>query len=161
MKIKFLVLIINKICYTKYIIGDSMKKNGFTLVEILTVIIILGVMIVLFVPNTINIIKQNNAKIYKVKEKDLIRAAEDYANYDSNFDPPTVSSPVKYITMFQLSSGNYLDKILDTSSGNECVAFVKVTTNSINGYNYDACIICDEYKSNKDFCNASVYQSMQ
>lgn len=135
-------------------------KKGFTLVELLAVIIILGVMAAIFIPNTIKLLKENNLKIYKVKESELIKAAKDYANYDKNFSAPTESSPVKYITMPQLVEGSYMNKILDTSSGKECSAFVKVTLNSINGYNYEACLMCEEYSTNKDFCSAATYQSL-
>ena len=49
---------------------DNMKKNGFTLVELLVVIILLGLIVTLFIPNVIKILKQNNTKIYKIKEND-------------------------------------------------------------------------------------------
>lgn len=135
-------------------------KKGFTLVEVLAVIIILGILAAIFVPDTIELLKENNLKIYKIKESELIKAAQDYANYDKNFSAPTSSEPVKYITMPQLIEGSYMNKILDTSSGNECNAFVKVTLNSINGYNYEACLLCDEYSTNKDFCSSATYQSL-
>lgn len=137
-----------------------MKKNGFTLVELLAVIIILGVITTIFVPNTIKLLKENNLKIYKIKENELINAAKDYANYDKNFSSPTVEVPVKYITMPQLVEGSYINKILDTSSGKECRAFVRVTLNDINGYNYEACLLCDEYSTNKSFCNSTTYESL-
>ena len=137
-----------------------MKKNGFTLVELLAVIIILGIITTIFVPNTIKLLKENNLKIYKIKENELINAAKDYANYDKNFSYPTVEVPVKYITMPQLVEGSYINKILDTSSGKECRAFVRVTLNDINGYNYEACLLCDEYSTNKSFCNSTTYESL-
>lgn len=133
-----------------------MRKNGFTLVELLAVLIILGVISALFIPNAIEIIDKNNLKIYKIKENELVKASEDYANFDSNFVKPTDSSE-SYITIEQLASGNYLNKILDSSSGNECKAFVKVTLNSIYGYDFEPCLICDEYKTNKSFCTLSNY----
>ena len=137
-----------------------MKKNGFTLVELLAVIIILGVITTIFVPNTIKLLKENNLKIYKIKESELVKAAKDYTNYDKNFSSPTVEVPVKYITMTQLVEGSYMNKILDTSSGKECRAFVKVTLNDISGYNYEVCLLCDEYSTNKSFCNSTTYESL-
>lgn len=134
-------------------------KRGFTLIEVLAVIVILGTIVVLFVPNTIKILKENNLKVYKVKEKQLLQAATDYANYDSDFTPPDASHPIKYITIDNLVSKNYISKILDGSSGNECSAFVKVTKSGTD-YDLDPCIICDEYKTERDFCTASMYQSL-
>ena len=53
-----------------------------------------------------------------------------------------------------------MNKILDTSSGKECRAFVRVTLNDISGYNYEACLLCDEYSTNKSFCNSTTYESL-
>lgn len=134
-------------------------KKGFTLVEVLAVIIILGIISVIFIPNTIKILRENNLKIYKIKEQELIKAAETYAEYDKNFVPP-IEGGFKYITMPQLVKGNYINKILDTTSAKECNAFVRVSLNSIYGYNYEACLVCEEYKTNKDFCNAINYNDL-
>ena len=56
--------------------------------------------------------------------------------------------------------GNYMSKILDTTSGNECKAFVKVTLSSVYGYEYEPCLICEEYTTNKDFCNLGIYKDL-
>ena len=132
------------------------EKNGFTLVEVLAVIIILGIVVLIFVPNTKKILNENSTKIYKIKEKELIKATEDYVNYDKNFSFPETSTE-KYITMPQLINGSYINKILSTKTGNECTAFVKVTRSDVYGYNYEPCLICDDYTSNKNFCNLTFY----
>ena len=138
---------------------NKKSNRGFTLVEVLAVITILGLISIIFIPNAMKILKDNNLKIYKIKEKELITAAKDYAEYDKDFIPPT-NGVEKYVTMPQLVSGNYMNKILDNNTGNECTAFVKVTLSDVYGYNYDACLICDEYKSNKDFCNLAIYNDI-
>lgn len=138
---------------------NNCKKNGFTLVEALAVIIVLGILSITFIPNALKVLKDNSNKIYKIKEKELLNAAEDYVKYDKSFSFPN-EVEVKYVTMLQLIKGNYLDKILDNKTANECVAFVKVTRNDIYGYNYDACLICDKYKTNKDFCDIALYNSL-
>ncbi|MBQ1812445.1 MAG: type II secretion system protein [Bacilli bacterium] len=134
-------------------------KKGFTLVELLAVIIILGMLVVLLVPNVISILKSNNLRVYKLKEKELLRAAEDYIEYDEEFVAPTNEAPVKYLTIQSLISKNYINKILDNSSGEECPAFVKISKDGDN-YNLDPCIICGEYKTDRDFCTSSMYQSL-
>lgn len=134
-------------------------KKGFTLIEILAVVVILGTIVAIFVPNTVKILKANNLKVYKIKEKELVRAAEDYIEYDSDFVAPSNEQPEKYITIGTLITKNYINKILDNTSGNECTAFVKVTKDE-NNYNVEPCIICDEYKTDKGFCSSTVYQSL-
>ena len=135
------------------------NKKGFTLVEIIAVIAILGFISTIVIPNAGKILKNNNLKIYKIKEQELVRAASDYALYDKNFIPPTTGYE-KYVTMEQLVLGNYMNKVLDNSTGIECNAFVKITLNDIYGYNYDACLICEEYTTNKEFCNSEMYKDL-
>ena len=88
-----------------------MKKNAFTLVELITVIAILAVITIIFIPNTAKILKENSTKVYKVKEKQLIESAKDYVEFDKDFVPPSDTDPVKYININTLISKNYIDKI--------------------------------------------------
>lgn len=134
------------------------KKNGFTLVEVLAVIGILAILAMLFIPNSIKLLKNNNLKIYKIKESQLINAAKDFV-YDKKFIAPTIENP-SYITITQLAEGSYLSKILDTTSGVECDAFVKVTLVGENDYEFYPCIICEEYTTNNDFCTSDMYNSL-
>ena len=136
-----------------------MKKNAFTLVELITVIAILAVITIIFIPNTAKILKENSTKVYKVKEKQLIESAKDYVEFDKDFVPPTDTDPVKYININTLISKNDIDKILENKTGNECSGVVKVSLNSIAGYDYDACIICSEYKTDKSFCTSEILAS--
>lgn len=105
------------------------------------------------------ILKENSTKVYKVKEKQLIESAKDYVEFDKDFVPPTDTDPVKYININTLISKNYIDKILENKTGNECSGVVKVSLNSIAGYDYDACIICSEYKTDKSFCTSEILAS--
>ena len=137
-----------------------MNKKGFTLIEVLAVIVVLGTISVIFIPNVIKILNDNNLKIYKIKENELLKAAKSYAEYDEDFVSPTETDPTRYITMPTLVSKNYMNKILDTKTGNECSAFVKVTLSNVYGYEYEACLLCDEYKTNKTFCTTSTYENI-
>ena len=136
-----------------------MRNKGFTLIEVLAVVGLLAIIITIFVPNTIKLVKQNNLKVYKIKEKELLTAAEDYANYDNNFKAPEAGE-TKYISMTQLVNGGYMNAILDSSSGNECNAFVKVTKSSLSGYDYEPCLLCEEYQTDKPFCSLSTYNEL-
>ncbi len=135
-------------------------KRGFTLIEIVVVLAILGIIITLFVPNTIKIIKENSYKVYKIKEKEIIKAAEDYVLEGNSFEGPQYIQDVSYITINELVNKGYINKILDNSSGNECMGFIKVTKSTISGYEYETCLICDNYKSDKDYCNMESYNNL-
>ena len=98
-------------------------------------------------------IKEDNL----IKENELVNACNDYIDYDKDF---TFEGTEKYITMDTLVSKNYMSKIIDTSSGNECKAFAKVTKNKVNGYDVEACLICDEYVSENSFCTRDAYNDL-
>lgn len=137
-----------------------MNKRGFTLVELLAVIVILGIIITIFVPSVINLINENSTKIYANKEKILKNAAEDYVISNSSFVLPDGTNPEKYISMNTLISSNMMSSVLDNKTTTECVGFVKITVNSTYGYDYDPCLICDNYSTNKTFCTTATYNSL-
>ena len=137
-----------------------MNKKGFTLVELLAVIVILGIIITIFVPSVINLINENSTKIYANKEKILKNAAEDYVMSNSSFVLPDGTNPEKYISMNTLISSNMMSSVLDNKTTTECVGFVKITVNSTYGYDYDPCLICDNYSTNKTFCTTATYNSL-
>lgn len=137
-----------------------MNRRGFTLVELLAVIVILGIIITIFVPSVINLINENSTKIYANKEKILKNAAEDYVMSNSSFVLPDGTNPEKYISMNTLISSNMMSSVLDNKTTTECVGFVKITVNSTYGYDYDPCLICDNYSTNKTFCTTATYNSL-
>lgn len=57
-----------------------MNKKGFTLVELLVVIVIIGVLSVIIVPSIININKNINERLYEEKKENIVSAAILYAN---------------------------------------------------------------------------------
>lgn len=137
-----------------------MKDNGFTLIELLAVIVILGILAVIFIPNAVNLLSESKIKIYSSKEKILVQAAKDYVMSNEDFVLPTEASPTKYITINSLVAENLMSKVLDNSTASECTGFVKVTINSTYGYDYDPCLLCEGYTSNKTFCTSSTYNSI-
>ena len=76
-----------------------MKKNGFTLVEVLLVLVILGVIAVIFIPEATKLLKENDKKIYKAKEEIMVKAAEDYVLENKSIVLPNDSSSASYVTI--------------------------------------------------------------
>ncbi|MEG2618579.1 MAG: prepilin-type N-terminal cleavage/methylation domain-containing protein [Bacilli bacterium] len=56
-----------------------LNKKGFTIVEILSVIAIIGIMILIVVPSTFLIVKNINNRVYESKKNLILSAAEVYA----------------------------------------------------------------------------------
>ncbi len=56
-----------------------MKKNGFTLVELLAVIVILGLLVLLIVPKVIGIFNSSKVKSYEVSINNLVKSLNSIA----------------------------------------------------------------------------------
>ena len=132
-------------------------KKGFTLVELIAVIGIIGIMSAIFIPNLTGVLSEKEKDIYSIKEKQLVTAAEDYVALSELFTMP--SSGTGYVTIEDMVLSDYLDGIYDSSSGNECIGYVRVTDN--DGHNkYDPFIICENYVTNKNYCSMNIYNSL-
>ena len=75
-----------------------MKKNGFTLVELLAVIIILGLLSLIVVPTVTNSIKNYRNELYEVQKSNIEDAARVWAS-DNLEQLPTQSGETKKLTL--------------------------------------------------------------
>ncbi|MGN1342391.1 MAG: type II secretion system protein [Bacilli bacterium] len=66
-----------------------MNKKGFTLIELIMVIVIIAILLLFLVPNIFTFINKNNIKSCESLEKNIISAAKIYVTnnkYDLGFD---------------------------------------------------------------------------
>ena len=94
-----------------------MKNRGFTLVEVLAVIVVLGVIIAIAVPNIIMSSKKSKESMYDTKVNMIEKAAELYGN--DNFD--SVNKSIEIVPLSKLLNDNYLKKESNNCSGNNCI----------------------------------------
>lgn len=100
-----------------------MKSNGFTLVELIAVIII-GVLLLIIVPNVSNALKKSEIKTFTASDKGMIRTATEYYAEDgviiSNGECiDAASGTINFDKDYQITGGQicyindqaYLDKI--------------------------------------------------
>ena len=122
-----------------------MNKKGFTLVELLAVIAILGIMAIIALPNVLKIFKSSTDEIMKNQETQVSDAAELYVkdyctrkisdeyicsnNYVSN----------NYLCLSEIQTAGYIKSI--TYKGKECEGMV---TFDSNGKNPTAYLYCDK-----------------
>ena len=92
----------------------SLNKKGFTLMEVLTVIIVITIIMMITLPLVDSISNRNKEELYKSYEKMMVEYA--------------MASSKKQGTI-SLSELNGLDKIK-----NECTGFVKIDDNNYNAY---------------------------
>ena len=84
-----------------------MNKKGFTLVELLAVIVILSIILVIAVPSVNRYIKQSKEKAYNTQISTIIEAAQAYASANSGLLPRKEEFVVK-ITLGQLKSSGLI-----------------------------------------------------
>lgn len=134
------------------------QKKGFTLVELIAVIIIIGVLLLIIIPNVSGIIKRAEQKTFTASAKGVLRAATDYfANDDFTVEEGTCvnadSGKVSFDKDYQIKGGqicyidgvSYLKRVTDgkyCASGNSdnltvklCGDTVTVTFNVESAFN--------------------------
>ena len=118
---------------------------GFTLVELLAVIVILAIVLIIAVPGVLSIINKTKNSAYD-RQIDMIKeAAKNYVTANSitwNGDNPKST----LVTLDMLQSGGYLDKkILDPRDKKEILcANVLVSKDNKNKITYDVDMTCNE-----------------
>lgn len=77
-----------------------MKKDGFTLIEMLGVLVILSLLALLIAPVITKVVRNNKQKLYDVQIETIEKAAKDYATKNMDILPEEGSTSA--ITLGQL-----------------------------------------------------------
>jgi prepilin-type N-terminal cleavage/methylation domain-containing protein len=125
------------------------KNNGFTLVELLAVIVILAVILVIAIPNVMKVIDKAKLDAYKRNEDLLVNATRNYLAGNSSRAPINIGD-ISIIDLTELQSNNIIGNIKDTKGNGNCVGQVTVTKKSINEYTYGPYMECStNYKTSE------------
>ena len=121
------------------------KRNAFTLVELLAVIVILAIILIIAVPGVLSIINKTKDSAYN-RQIDMIKnAAKNYVTANtitwSGENPQST-----LVTLDMLQSGGYLDKkMVDPRNKKEILcANVLVTKDNKNKITYDVDMTCND-----------------
>ncbi len=95
-----------------------MNKKGFTLIELLAALIIMGLLVVIIVPNVTNIINENRDKVYDRQIENIIKSAKTWGADNIGVLPTTNNGSVK-VTLGQLQQGGYAKKDLENPKTEE------------------------------------------
>lgn len=94
-----------------------MKNKGFTLVELLGVMIILAVIFVLVFPSVQNIISQSEDTIYQKQINTILNATYDFTLKNVSYLPDTGQK--SYVTLGQLKYDGLIDANIEDPNTNE------------------------------------------
>ncbi len=128
-----------------------MKNKGFTLVEMLAVLVILGLLIGIGV-FTVNNIRDNAEKNYYVSMEDTLKiAGNDYFN-DNREDRPI--DDYNFVSLETLEDHEYLDVLKTYDKKEDCDKSSGVYIyNTETGNEYEVCLKCGIHKSTGLYCN--------
>ena len=113
-----------------------MKRNGFTLVELISVMVILAVIALITVPALLNVIKDTKQKAYDRNITMIKIAMENWKNKNSNLLPK--KGEMIYLTISELKHEGYLEQdvynpLTEKPFPNDMLLTIK---NDVGGYQY-------------------------
>ena len=130
------------------------NRRGFTLVEVLIVVVIIGILLLIAVPSVQKYMVRGTDEYYSKLEETVMLSGRDYFNDYRALLPKEIGN-VTVIELNELLDIGYIEDVVD-SKGNKCEA--KVTAKKIgkNEYEYYSCLDCgDSYKSKEEVCGFS------
>jgi len=135
--------------YIMDIVGDIMKNKkslklttlGFTLVELLAVIVVLGVILAIAIPNVLNIIEKARIDAIIKNEEMMVNAAKKYLVSNTNILPVNVGNTIE-VTLDSLKTNRLIDSIKNPRNNQECNGYVLVTKIGTNEYDYSPQLNC-------------------
>lgn len=124
-------------------------KKGFTLVELLGVIVVLAIIASLTIVTISNVTSDSRKSLYKNFEANLESAGRHYI-IENPDKIPSINTNLK-LTYQELEELDLIDTMKDTN-GEICKdSYVTITRNPDKEINldidYNACLICSNYKS--------------
>ena len=135
----------------------KLNKKGYTLIELLAVILIIGLILVFSTYGIIKAIKSSKGKAATLSEKSIKEAAETYAtekNDDSSYWLDITDKENKYfcITIEELMNKGLLDKKANIKSDDfDIHSYVLVKKNKVTFVNSNAEILTKDKANSDDY----------
>ena len=127
-----------------YQVEVSMLRRGFTLVELLAVIVILGLILAIAVPRIISLVENSRINAHISNEEMVIRAARNYIGVNEEKLPFEVGETIE-ISLGYLQDENQIGVIKDPGNRNmDCNGYILITKTDINSFEYAPHLKCGD-----------------
>ncbi len=117
-----------------------MKKNGFTLVELIAIIVLLAIMTLIALPSLLSTTEKSKNEEYELFKENIYMAAENYlmANVNNSLDSVTESGKT-FIKIRSLMENEYINYDLTNPKDDSDISnnTVMITKNSDGFYDYE------------------------
>lgn len=130
-------------------------QKGFTIVELLGVIVLLALIAIIAVPSVANMLKETTIAYYTTNENTLELGAKDYYSANRGLLPKKYGE-TSMVDIEQLVSSGYIDPIVDKKN-KSCTGYVIVYKEETENYKYHTCVICDDYQTKGQYCSEEYY----
>ena len=124
-----------------------MKKNAFTLVELIATITILGIITLITAPSVLKLIQSNDEKTIEYFGKSLVNSARSYVTDNKVLIDKSTN---RNIECSALNSANYI-KSCKINGYNCTTTRVNVARDSKDTYTYKYTLTCKKTKTNKAY----------
>ena len=120
------------------------KKNGFTLIEIIGAIVILGIIAIIAFATYTSSLRGFRDNYYTGLARTLTKSGEEFFSDNRNYRPNSILY-AQEVTVSTLVTKNYLSKVVDYN-GDACSnnSYVMVVKEGRDKYSYHTCLICDQ-----------------
>lgn len=121
----------------------KINKNGFTMIELLAVITLLGIVMVVAIPNVSRLIEKSKESKMESNKNTLLIATKSYLQANKDQYPKSIGE-VKKIEANVLKSSGFLKEDITDGNKKSCMAdsYVNVQKKSNGKYSYDVFLIC-------------------
>ena len=120
----------------------SKKNKGFTIVELLAVLVILGIIMAITVPTISYFLRGNSKDYYSKLEKTVSTSSQDFFN-DYRVNLPKDIGNVKRVGVSTLVSQKYTTEVLGIDK-ETCDGDVVVQKLTNGNYSYTSCLKCEK-----------------
>ena len=116
-------------------------KKGFTLVELLAVIVILAIILAIAVPSITNLIENARINAYIKNEEMMIRATRNYIALNEEELPNEIGETIE-ITLEEIQNEELINSIESPFNNDNCNGYVLITKIADNEYAYTPHLNC-------------------